>query len=210
MRGAFGGRVRAALIVVATTLSACLHASGPFLWVEDVPAARRGSLAAYRIREGDVLGIRVLNQEAMSVAGARVRADGYVSLPVIQDVSVARVTPAEAAGRIGAKLKAYVLNPIVTVTLEEPVGLNVSVLGEVARPGVYDIDGNAGVLRALAAAGGLTPFADREGIYVLRAGYWSSPGSPPARIRFRYQQLARGGEAAAGFRLASGDVVVVE
>jgi len=62
----------------------------------------------------------------------------------------------------------------------------------------------AGVLSALAAAGGLTEFAGKEAIFVLR------PGNPPKRVRFRYEALAHGEGRSGAFRLKDGDTVVVE
>ncbi len=98
---------------------------------------------------------------------------------------------------------------MVTVLVQERLPLRVSVLGEVARPGAYDLTVGAGVLQALAAAGGLGTFAHDSGIYVLRPGYWADAAAP-ARIRFRYSDLRQGRAPASAFRLRSGDVVVVE
>lgn len=82
--------------------------------------------------------------------------------------------------------------------------MQISVLGEVARPGVFSLEPGAGVLEALASAGGATEFADRGRIFVLRR----RGERPPLRIRFSWARLAEGGGAA--FALADGDVVMVE
>jgi polysaccharide biosynthesis/export protein len=119
------------------------------------------------------------------------------------------VTLADLAGRLQGRLKAYVVNPVVTVTLEELRPLRVSVLGEVGKPGVYDLDRGSGVLAALAAGGGLTDYAHRDRIYVLRYDHRASDPTP-TRIRFRWDALSRGERAAATFLLRSGDLVVVE
>jgi polysaccharide export outer membrane protein len=118
--------------------------------------------------------------------------------------------PAELGKRLEVKLKAFIVNPVVTVLVQERAPLRISVLGEVARPGAYDLEKGVGVLHAIAAAGGLSPFASDAGIYVLRSGYWADGNQAPARIRFRYSDLREGRAPAAVFRLRPGDVVVVE
>ena len=162
----------------------------------------------YRIAPGDVLAVRVWNQDSMSDAHARVRDDGKISVPFLQDVDVAGTTPSELSQRLQTKLKTYVVNPVVTITVEEVRALRVSVLGEVSKPGQYALDRGAGVLAALAAAGGLTDYAHRDEIFVLR----NTPGEArgPTRIRFRYSVLVAGERPAASFRLKPDDVVVVE
>ena len=154
--------------------------------------------------------MRVWNQEANSVDRARVRDDGRISLPFLNDVDVAGMEPAELAHRIEVKLKAFIVNPVVTVVIHERRPLRVSVIGQVVRAGSYELDAGAGVLSAIAAAGGLTPFAGTNRIYVLRSGYWADGDPAPARIRFRYDDLRRGKPPASIFRLRTGDFVVVE
>ncbi|BDG05530.1 polysaccharide biosynthesis/export family protein [Anaeromyxobacter oryzae] len=195
--------------VLALPLASCRHSDpGVYIWAEDArQAARRET--GYVIEPGDVLSVRVWNQEPISTTRARVRTDGKISLPLLQDVQVVKTTPDEAARLISAKLKAFVANPVVTVTVEETSPLRVTVVGEVTRPGRYDLEAGAGVLDALAAAGGFTAFASPDGIYVLRRGYYEDGRQERARIRFRYDALSRGGRAAS-FQLSPGDVVVFE
>lgn len=196
------------LAVAVLALAAACGTSGSYVRVEDLPRAMQGR-GDYRIAAGDVLGVRVWNQPTMSLERTRVRDDGKIALPFLQDVEAAGKTPSELAERIQVQLKTYVVNPVVTVTIEELRPLRVSVTGEVARPGVYDLDRGAGVLSALAAAGSFTEFAHRDRIFVLRSGPSPSDGAP-TRIRFRYQALVQGEKPAAGFQLQAGDVVVVE
>jgi polysaccharide export outer membrane protein len=198
------------VIVVAATAAVTLggcRAPGSYLWVDAFPKSASAPEAPYAIAAGDVIGVRVWNQEANSIERTRVREDGRISLPFLSDVDVAGQSPAELGRRLETKLKAFIVNPVVTVVVHERRPTRVSVLGQVARPGVYDLDAGAGVLHALAAAGGVSPFASDDGIYVLRNG---SDGETPARIRFRYRDLRAGKLAAVQFRLRPSDVVVVE
>lgn len=197
------------LLAWALVASSCAHGKD-FVWVDELPAAALGGSGGegYRIGPGDVIAVRVYGQEGISVPRVRVRDDGRISLPLVQDVDVGGVTPDELGQRLQTKLKAYVVSPVVTVTLEEMSPLRVSVIGEVAKPGTYDLPRGSGVLPALAAAGGLTQFADRDEVFVLRSA--TEAGGAPLRIRFRFEALARGHPPAALFRLRAADVIVVE
>jgi polysaccharide export outer membrane protein len=194
--------------VLAATVSACRHASD-FIWVDQVPKTMAAPQDTGQIAPGDVIGVRVWNQEANSMERARVREDGRISMPLLNDVEVAGMEPAELAQRLQVKLKTYIVNPLVTVVVHERRPLRVSVLGQVAHPGIYELERGSGVLHALAAAGGVTPFAQDDGIFVLRSGYWADNASP-MRVRFRYRDLRGGKVPAVSLCLRPGDVVVVE
>ncbi|HTN52041.1 MAG TPA: polysaccharide biosynthesis/export family protein [Anaeromyxobacter sp.] len=191
---------------LAALLAGCSH-PGSYVRVEDLkPSAGEGE---YRISENDVLGVRVFNQESLSLDKTRVRDDGKIAVPFLGDVEAVGRTPVELGKQIQARLKTFVVNPVVTVTVEEMRPLRIPVLGEVTKPGLYDLDREAGVLAALAAAGGMTPFAHRDEIFVLR--YRTPIGEPwPQRIRFDSKSLSQGDRASASFRLRVGDVVLVE
>lgn len=201
--------VLAAVLLLPTMAISCRHGRD-FLWVDDIPQSASLADRPYVIEPGDVIGVRVWNQEATSVERTRVREDGKISLPFLNDVEVAGQEPTELAQRIQVKLKAFIVNPVVTVVVHERPPLRVSVLGEVTRPGVYEFENGAGVLNAIAAGGGITPFADPDRIFVLRRGYWADSNPSPARIRFRYGDLRRGKAPASTFRLRTGDIVIVE
>jgi len=182
--------------------TACPPAPGSYVWFDQYKVAAQAS-SAYVVAAGDLISVRVYNQEAMS-ARVRVRDDGRISLPFLGDVEAAGHQPSELAKQLQVLLKEYVVNPVVTVSLEEPRTLEVYVVGEVARPGRYQLEPSASVLQVLAAAGGLTPFASPDRIFVLRR-------DPKAtRVRFRMEALARNEANAASFRLHGGDTVVAE
>jgi polysaccharide export outer membrane protein len=199
------GLSRVALALACLALSAC-KTPAPYVWVDALPAQAEPADKEYVIQPGDQLAVRVWGQESMS-ARARVRPDGRISLPFLDDVEAAGLTPSALGKRIQARLKEFVVNPVVTVSLEDLRPVAVSVLGEVTRPGQYQLDQGAGVLPALAAAGGMTPFADKDGIYVIRK---RKGAGDPERIRFTYQALTGARGPAATFRLQGGDVVVVD
>jgi polysaccharide biosynthesis/export protein len=181
---------------------ACAHEEH-YVWVDDVPSSMVDTPAVYVIQPGDLLSIRVWNQDNMSTR-VRVREDGKISVPFLNDVQAANKLSTVLAHEIEVGLKPYLNNPVVTVTIEEVRPLSVSVLGEVSKPGSFAMGSGAGVLQALAAAGGLTEFSDHDGIFVIRQG------APPNRIRFTLSQLTHATGKASAFRLKNDDVVFVE
>jgi polysaccharide export outer membrane protein len=154
----------------------------------------------YRIGIDDVLDIAVWNVAELQKT-VPVRPDGKISLPLVNDVVAAGLTPMELRDQLTKKMAAYVQNPAVSVVVREIRSLKVSVIGQVRTPGRYDIKGPSTVLDALALAGGFTEFAARRKITILR-----SAGATAQRIHFDYDAaVSRGGVVL----VKSGDVVVV-
>jgi polysaccharide export outer membrane protein len=199
------GRLASALLVV-TTLAACVHQGGHFVWVDDLPDAQVAPANdAYMLAVGDRVSVQVFGHPEMS-GSTRVREDGKVSIPLLGDVA-ARGKALPALGRdieeqLGARN--LVVAARATVLLEEPARLSIPVLGEVSRPGLYQLEPGVGLAEVLASAGGFTEYAHRDRLYVVRR--WPEP----IRIRFTYESIARAEGRAAEFRLRQGDVVVAE
>ena len=185
----------------------CCSSVGPYVWVDDYkpPPPEAPPDPEYQIAPGDMLAVRVYQQDALSTR-ERVRPDGKVSLPLLHDVQVAGLSPEAVAKQIQDRLKegGFLNVPSVNVTVEEMKPVAVPVLGEVTHPGQYNLDKSSGVLEALAAAGGFTDFAHRDRIFVLRRQ------AQLTRIRFTFESLSRGRGRASEFRLQTGDAVVVE
>jgi polysaccharide export outer membrane protein len=181
------------------------HCAGPgqFTWVEQYRDPDAGKAANYVLGVGDTVQVRVFGQEGMG-ATARVRSDGKITLPFLNDVQAEGYEPSVLAQQIQARLKDFINEPVVTVSVESAREMQVLLVGEVARPGSTALPPGSGVLAALVAGGGLTDFADEEMIFVLR----SAP--QPARIRFTYPSLLKPSGPATTFKLKSGDVIVVE
>ena len=200
----FPPRVAALSSVLSLSLIAgCGHVA-PFVWVDSLIRPATAETGDYVIGPGDLLSIQVWEQEKMSTKG-RVRADGKLSVPLLRDVAVAGKTPGVVASELEAALKPFMLAPRVNVVVEEPRPLTVSVLGHVGRPGQYVLEPGAGVAQVLAAAGGLSPFAHKDRIFLLRE--WPERQD---RIRFSFERLTDPSSPAARFRVQRGDVVVVE
>ena len=191
----------AVLFVVPFAAAAC-SATGPYVWVDSLPSSATGSTEGVVIQDGDNVNVRVYNQDPLSGA-QKVRADGKVTIPVIGEVMARGKKPAQLASEIQDRLKTVLVAPSVTVTLEAAGDLKVSVVGEVKNSGVFPLDHGANVLHALAAAGGLSEYADADKVFVVRR-------SLPQRVRFRYQDLRSADPKSIGFSLQAGDVIVVE
>jgi polysaccharide export outer membrane protein len=190
-------------VVALTLVSACATTGGASVPVNDYQEPPPPPQPGYVMQSGDVLQIRVFNQPDMS-ARVRVRDDGKISIPFLNDVAAVGLTPNALAQQIQSRLKEFINAPVVTISLEEARPFSISVIGEVNKAGVYSLPLGAGVLQALAAAGGLTQYASRDKIFVIR------DAPQRARIRFEFEQLTQAEGKAAAFRLRVGDTVVVE
>lgn len=175
--------------------------SRSFVWVSDYVS--QGSARAPRpLRPGDRIQVVVRGQDTLGTQ-AEIRPDGEVVLPVVGSVVAGSRTPTELANEIASRLVGVVQSPSVTVIVERRRTI-VTVLGEVRGSGRFELEPGEGLLQILARAGGLTPFADSDAIFVLRRD------PQLARIRFRYDELAGGDPVSVGFELRDGDTVMVE
>jgi polysaccharide biosynthesis/export protein len=186
-------------LVVCSTAIACAE-NRPYVWAADLPASADNEPV---IREGDHVYLIVKGQDALT-GELPVRADGTVVHPVFGKIRIAGMTELDAARVVKDGLRNIVVDPVVSVALATASPYRVSVVGEVTKPGPFEVDRGEGVLQALGRAGGFTEFASKDGIYVLR----EKPSA--TRVRFRYADLVGGDERSLKFRLRDGDVVVVE
>jgi polysaccharide export outer membrane protein len=177
---------------------------GSYVWVDQVKTTdATRERPAYILAPGDVLFVRVFSQDNIS-GKSRVRPDGFITVPFLNDVPVAGKTTTEVALALEGLLKKFINQPVVTVSLEEPRPFHVSVLGEVSKPGIYPLDPRASsVLGAVALAGGLTVFAHSDRIFVVRPG-------AEKKIRFSFEALSNPASAAARFTLVDGDLIIVQ
>lgn len=157
----------------------------------------------YRIGPEDELYISVWKNETLSRT-VPVRPDGMISLPLVNDVQAAGLTPMELRDVVRQKLAGYMAAPEVSVIVQGVRSFKVSVIGEVKKPGIYEIRGRNTVLDALAQAEGLTDFASRSRIVILRPN-----GGAMKRIPFNYNRaISEDGDKEIS-QLRPGDIVVV-
>jgi polysaccharide export outer membrane protein len=158
--------------------------------------------STYVIGPDDTLHINVW-KEADLTTTLPVRPDGKISLPLLNDVQAAGLTPMQLADSITEKLKKYVSDPRVTVVVTAMNSQRVFVLGEVQHTGAMALTPGMTVLQALASAG-FTQFANTKGIYVLRV-----QNGKQQKIPFNYKEVVKGESMAQNVVLKPGDTVVV-
>ncbi|HET9845128.1 MAG TPA: polysaccharide biosynthesis/export family protein [Nitrospira sp.] len=165
--------------------------------------ARTHGVSEYRIGPEDVLNISVWNNSAISRT-VPVRPDGKISLPLINDVHAAGLTPNQLRMVLMKKLADYVPSPEVSVIVEEVHSFKVSVIGEVKKTGRHELKGGATVLDVLALGEGFGDFASRARIVVLRP-----EGKTMRQIPFNYNKVISSDGVLENFLLQPGDIVVV-
>ncbi len=158
---------------------------------------------SYVIGPEDVLNVNVWKETEMS-GSVPVRPDGKISLPLLNDVQAAGLTPMQLSNQLTEKLKQYITDPHVTVTVTSINSKRVYVLGEVGHPGAVTMLPDMTVLQALTTAGGPTPYAKTSKIYVLR-----TENGTQNKLLFNYKQVIKGQDTKGNLTLKSGDTVVV-
>lgn len=135
------------------------------------PAERNGSQpeVEYTLGPEDVLAVFVWKEPELSTT-VTVRPDGRITLPLAGELEASGKTPRQLQAEITERLQQYLERPVVTVSVEAINSRQISVLGEVRRPGRYRIAQRTTVLDAIALGGGFTEFADRGDVVVLRNG----------------------------------------
>jgi polysaccharide biosynthesis/export protein len=159
--------------------------------------------AEYKIGAQDVLRIDVWKEDQLTRT-VPVRPDGKVTLPLLNDVQAAGLTPMDLAGVIMERLKEFINNPQVTVSITEINSRRVFVTGEVTRSGAFPLLPNMTVLQALSSSGGFTQFARTKKIYVLRV-----EDGKQVRLPFNYNDVVRGKKTEQNILLQPGDLIVV-
>jgi polysaccharide export outer membrane protein len=159
--------------------------------------------SVYRIGIEDDLQISVWKEPDLSITVV-VRPDGMITMPLVNDVGVVGLTPAELQTVLTEKLKPYVNEPQVTVIVRGIKSRKVYLYGQVGKGGAYPLIGSKTVLELLAEAGGLTPFAKKGSIYILRES-----DHKQIRIPFNYNNALKGKKPEGNIELLPGDIVVV-
>ena len=165
------------------------------------PAVELQSSADYLIGPEDVLDILVWKNPELSRT-VPVRPDGKVSLPLVNDVQAAGMTPARLRTFIGQRLAEFVPTPEVSVVVREVHSVKVSVVGAVRMPGHYEVKSPSTVLDMIARAQGFTEFSATDRIVVLRRA-----GDATTRLPFNYKKVADGEQQ--NFGVQPGDIIVV-
>src|SRR5271163_3406905 len=157
----------------------------------------------YVIGAQDVLDINVWKEPDVSRI-VPVRPDGKISLPLLNDVQAAGLTPSQLSAQITESLKKYVTDPQVTVIVTQINSQRIYILGEVNRAGAYPLLPGMTMLQGLSSAGGFTQFANLKKIYMFRM-----ENGKQVKYPFSYKDVIDGKQPDENVILKAGDTIVV-
>ena len=156
----------------------------------------------YVIGPEDILSIHVWKEEAFSAKTLPVRIDGKISLPLLDDVQAAGLTPLQLKKALTDKLKSFVEDPTVTVTVIEANSFKVYVSGEVHKPGVYNVRSELTLVKLIIMAGGFTEWANQKKILII-----SKEKGAEKRTTVNYKNIIEGEEP--DIVIKRGDTIIV-
>ena len=187
-------------VFIAFWCLACTHAAQP-----NAEAQTPGSVVSpsYTIGPGDVLRISVWKEEGMEQE-VLVKPDGGITFPLAGDIQANGLTTEELTAELKSKLKRYIPNPVVTVSVLQAVSNKIYVVGKVNRPGEYKATHYMDVLQALSLAGGLTPYAESDEIKIIRR----LNGNKQV-FEFDYDKVISGKKLEMNILLEAGDTIAV-
>jgi polysaccharide biosynthesis/export protein len=200
-RSRFSSRVLATILVLSGLFGVACGASRTYVWASQLPMPDPN--LEFVIRPGDRIQIAIAAQDTMG-GEFDVRPSGDVVLPAVGRFIAAGKLPDVLAAELVQRLRGVLADPKVSVLVVTRKAALVSVLGEVRSPGRYPVVEGETMLDALARAGGLTTFADNDGIFLIQHG------KSATRVRFRYADLVAADPRSIRFPLRDGDIVVVE
>lgn len=199
---AAGVRLVAMLLLAATALAAAgcagRHLSPP------PPRPDPMEREIYRIGVTDILKISVWRNDELSI-DVPVRPDGKISVPLLDDVQAAGLTPTELKEVLTREFAEFITAPNVTVVVTSVRSRSVSVIGGVNRPGHFPIERHLRVLEAIAAAGGFSTFAQKDDVRVVRR----IDDGGEVEFRFDYDAYIKGNAPGTNIELVSGDTIIV-
>lgn len=167
-----------------------------------VTAPETDAPSDYVIGADDVLRISVWKEPDLSEM-LPVRPDGKISMPLLNDIPAAGLTPLQLKDSITEKLKKFIADPRVTVVVTAMNSQRVFVSGEVVHSGPIQLLPHMTILQALSQAG-FNQFANLKGIYLLR-----TQNGKQERIPFNYKDVIKGNHPEQNIQLKPGDTVVV-
>jgi len=181
-------------------------AAKPVVPGEARPAAQNVAAMAttdsYVIGLSDVIIVTVLKEPTLS-SSLLVRPDGMISMPLLGDIMASGKTPLQLADEIAAKLKKFIQDPNVTVILSQMNSKKIYLIGEVGKTGPIEMTPGMTLLEAIATAGGVSEYANKKKIYILR-----DENGKHLKLPVQYKEALKG-NSALNLALKPGDTIVV-
>jgi polysaccharide biosynthesis/export protein len=162
--------------------------------------------SSYKIGAGDILEIMTWKEPDFSREEVLVRSDGMLTFPLLDDIKAAGRSTMAVKRDIEDRLKEFVSNPVVTVTLRTPT-VDIEkfyILGEVVNTGEYDLTNGLTVLQAFALAGGFTEWASKKEIIVLR-----NEDGKQKSIRVNYKNIVKGKDFSQNIKIQANDTIII-
>ncbi len=157
----------------------------------------------YRIGKGDVLEINVWKEKDLTRV-VKVRTDGRISLPLLDDIKAEGLTPIQLKKVIEKKLKEFITSPFVTVIVDTE-NSKFYMVGEVNKVGEYDLTKDLTILQAIALAGGFTEWANKDNIILLRYR-----NGKEIRYKISYKDIINGKHPEENYFIQRDDTVIVK
>jgi polysaccharide export outer membrane protein len=157
----------------------------------------------YVIGADDVLAVTFWREKDLS-SDVAVRPDGKITLPLLNDIEAAGLTPDQLRDRVTKAAGQYVEDPNVTVTVKAINSRKVFITGNISKPGPYPLGGPMTVMQLIAMAGGVQEFAKSDRILIMR-----TENGKPAALKFNYKEVADGKKLTQNIELLPGDTVIV-
>jgi polysaccharide biosynthesis/export protein len=189
----------------ANPSAAAASATDPAKTQADQPSLPpSGAPPGYRIGSGDILQIDVWKEREASVSSVMVRPDGKVTLPLIKEIDVLGLTPTELEKLLAGKLETFIHGADVTVVVREIRSKRAYLVGAVNKVGPVPLVANMTVLQVLAEAGGVTDYAKKKKIYILR-----KQNGKEVKILFNYEAVIKGEGMEQNISVLPDDTIVV-
>jgi len=166
--------------------------------------ARAADEPHYTVKAGDVLSVAVWKEPDLTSNAVLVRPDGTFSFPLVGQLDARGKSVQELQNLITERLRKYISDPVVTVSVQEVRGNKVYVIGQVTKPGEFVVNPSVNVMQALSMAGGGTAFASLNNIIILRRS-----ASGQVALPFHYNDVIHGKDLQQNVELQAGDIVVV-
>jgi polysaccharide export outer membrane protein len=197
--------LRFTLLLVSCCLPGLAAAQAPARAASAVPAQGADVPGDYVIGVEDVLGIVFWREQDKNLTtDVVVRPDGKISVPMLNDVKAAGLTPEQLAASVQQAASKYIRDAAATVVVREIHSRKMFVIGEVAKPGSVQIGSELNVLQAIAEAGGFLEHAKKSDVVIVR-----NQGGREQRFKFNYKDVVAGRRLDQNIKLQPGDTVLV-
>jgi polysaccharide export outer membrane protein len=157
----------------------------------------------YVIGAEDVLYIHVWREETVTKT-VSVRMDGMISIPLVDEIQAAGLTPLQLKEKLTERLKQFIENPNVTVVVMEANSFKVYISGQISKPGIYRLRSDTTLAQIISMAGGLTEWANQKKIIIIR-----KENGKEKRFTINYKKIVKGEDLDSNIILKSGDTIIV-